>query len=117
MLIPNNEAISLAITNGDLPLSNNPTEIVDKSKVKRFLEYHIVRNSFAIDGKKTGTYQTICKDVEGDAMALTVVVNQPNKLQVKDNVNRVIDADVSLSNQLGQRVVIHSLAGYLKHGI
>lgn len=117
MLIPTNAAITSAIANGDLPAAVNPTDVALREKIKKFLEYHIVRNSFAIDGKKTGTFQTICKDVEGEVQTLQVTLNQVDKLQVKDNVGRVIDATATNSNQLGQRVVVHSIAGYLKHGI
>ncbi|WP_293882907.1 fasciclin domain-containing protein [Sphingobacterium sp. UBA1498] len=117
MLIPNNAAIASAVANGDLPSSIAPTAQADIDKVTRFIQYHITRNSFAIDGKKTGYFQSLCKNVEGDAQSMQVSVNQINKLQVVDNLNRTIDADVDQSNQLGQRVLIHSLKGYLKHGL
>jgi uncharacterized surface protein with fasciclin (FAS1) repeats len=117
MLIPNNAAIAAAVSAGDLPAANAPTSQADIDKVTRFIQYHITRNSFAIDGKKTGYFQTLCKNVDGDAQSVQVVLNQKNKLQVMDNEGRVIDANVAQSNLLGQRVVIHSISGYLKHSL
>ncbi|WP_293941417.1 MULTISPECIES: fasciclin domain-containing protein [unclassified Sphingobacterium] len=117
MLIPNNAAIAAAIAEGDLPSANAPTSQVDIDKVTRFIQYHITRNSFAIDGKKTGYFQTLCKNIDGDAQSVQVVLNQKNKLQVMDNAGRVVDANIAQSNLLGQRVVIHSISSYLKHGL
>lgn len=117
MLIPNNEAIAAAVASGDLPSSPTSTSQPDIDKVTRFIQYHIVRNSFAIDGKKTGFFQSLCKDIEGDAQSIQVVDNEVNRLRLMDNLNRTIEADVSQSNLLGQRVLIHSLKGYLKHGL
>ncbi|WP_286734548.1 MULTISPECIES: fasciclin domain-containing protein [Sphingobacterium] len=117
LLIPNNEAIANAVANGDLPTATAPTAQADIDKVTRFIQYHIARNSFAIDGKKTGFFQSLCKNVDGDAQSIQVAVNLVNKLQVMDNLNRTVEADVVQSNQLGQRVLIHSLKGYLKHGL
>lgn len=117
LLIPNNEAIAAAIANGDLPAAENTTDVVLKNKITLFLQYHIARNSFAIDGKKQGTFETLCKDVEGNTQVVEVVTNQNNSLQIKDNSNNLVEADVAKSNQLGQRIVIHSLSGYLRNGI
>jgi Fasciclin domain. len=117
MLIPNNEAIASAVANNDLPTATAPTGQADIDKVTRFLQYHIARNSFAIDGKKTGYFQSLCKDIDGNAQSLQVVLNQVNRLQLKDNKNRVIEADVAQSNQLGQRVMVHLINGYLNHGL
>ncbi|WP_437920487.1 fasciclin domain-containing protein [Sphingobacterium sp. LRF_L2] len=117
MLIPNNDAIDQAIANGDLPSVVNSTSTLDQDKVKRFIQYHIVRNTFAIDGRKTGTFQTLCRDVAGDLQSIVVTLNQTNALQVSDNVGQTVSADVPKSNQLGQRILIHSLNGYLQNGI
>jgi uncharacterized surface protein with fasciclin (FAS1) repeats len=117
MLIPNNEAIASAVANNDLPTATAPTAQADIDKVTRFIQYHIARNSFAIDGKKTGYFQSLCKDIDGNAQSLQVVLNQVNRLQLKDNKNRVIETDVPQSNQLGQRVMVHLINGYLNHGL
>ncbi|MFD1768682.1 fasciclin domain-containing protein [Sphingobacterium suaedae] len=117
MLIPTNDAMDQAVANGDLPASDNPGGQVEKDIVKRFIQYHILRNSFAIDGKKTGSFESLCKDIDGAAQSVQVVINQTNKLQVRDNMGRTVDADITQSNQLGQRVLIHSMKGYLQHGI
>ncbi|HLS36896.1 MAG TPA: fasciclin domain-containing protein [Sphingobacterium bovisgrunnientis] len=117
LLIPNNAAINAAIANGDLPPAENTTDVVLRNKIKLFLQYHITRNTFAIDGKKVGTFETLCKNVEGETLALDVIINQNNRLQIRDNQSNLVEADVANSNQLGQRVLIHSLSGYLKNGI
>jgi len=117
LLIPNNDAIANAVANNDLPASSAPADQASIDKITRFIQYHIARNSFAIDGKKTGFFQSLCKNVDGDAQSIQVAVNLVNKLQVMDNLNRTVEADVVQSNQLGQRVLIHSLKGYLKHGL
>ncbi|MCA5003835.1 fasciclin domain-containing protein [Sphingobacterium bovistauri] len=115
-LIPNNAAIDAAIANNHLPASPTTTDIVLKNRINLFLQYHITRNSFAIDGKKKGTFETLCKDIEGTTQVLEVLINQNNRLQIRDNALNLIEADVVNSNQLGQRLVIHSLSGYLRHG-
>lgn len=117
LVIPNNEAIDEAIANGDLPAVPNPTSVLDIEKTKRFIQYHIVRNTFAIDGKKTGAFETLCKDIEGTILSITITQNQTNSLQIRDNANQVTSADVTNSNRLGQRLLVHSLNGYLQNGI
>lgn len=117
ILVPNNAAIAQAVTDGELPASPTTTDLAQRDKIKRFLQYHIVRNAFAIDGKKTGTFQTICRNIDGDIQAITVVTNQPSQLSVRDNMGNTISADVANSNRLAQRVVVHSMNGYLKNGL
>lgn len=117
ILVPNNAAIAQAVADGNLPASPTTTDLVQRDKIKRFLQYHIVRNSFAIDGRKTGTFQTICRNIDGDVQALTVVTNQANQLSVRDNIGNIISADIANSNRLAQRVVVHSMNGYLKNGL
>ena len=117
LLIPNNAAMDAAVANNDLPASATTTDVVLKNKINLFLQYHITRNSFAIDGKKRGTFETLCKDVEGNTQVLEVLINQNNRLQIRDKAQNLIEADVANSNQLGQRIVIHSLSGYLRNGI
>lgn len=117
MLIPNNTAIALAVANGDLPASTAPSDQAGKDKIKRFIQYHILKNSFAIDGKKTGLFETLCRNIDGEAQSVTVVLNQTDRLSVRDNLGNTVDADVANSNQLGQRTLVHSLNGYLKNGL
>ncbi|GAB3412876.1 fasciclin domain-containing protein [Niabella aquatica] len=117
MLIPNNAAIAQAVTNGDLPAATNPSAQADKDKIKRFIQYHILKNSFAIDGKKTGVFESLCKDIEGNTQPVTVVQNTMNQLTVRDNLGNSVSADVAKSNLLAQRVLIHSMNGYLKNGL
>ena len=117
MLVPNNAAIALAVANGDLPASATPGDQAGKDKVKRFIQYHILKNSFAIDGKKTGLFETLCRNIDGEAQSVTVVLNQANRLSVRDNLGNTVEADVANSNQLGQRTLVHSLNGYLKNGL
>ncbi|HRB79713.1 MAG TPA: fasciclin domain-containing protein, partial [Niabella sp.] len=117
MLIPNNAAMALAVSKGDLPAATNPSAQLDKDKVKRFIQYHIAKTSVAIDGKKQGVLETICKDIEGVTQPLTITLNTNNQLNVRDNLGNSISADFANSNLLGQRVLIHSMNGYLKHGL
>lgn len=117
MLVPNNEAIAQAVANGDLPSSTKPGDQAGKDRIKRFIQYHILKNSFAIDGKKTGLFETLCRNIEGEAQSVTVVLNQPDQLGVRDNSGNVVNADVANSNLLGQRTLVHSLNGYLKNGL
>lgn len=117
MLIPNNEAIQQAIVNGDLPSSPTTTDPAERERINRFLQYHIVRNSFAIDGKKTGQFQSLARNPAGELMTLTVVANQSNSLVVRGNDGADVSADVSNSNGLAQRTMVHVLNGYLKHGL
>ena len=117
LLIPNNEAIASAIINGDLPANPATTDVIQQEQIKRFIQYHIIRNTFAIDGRKTGAFETLCKDIEGTTLGITVTQNQTNSLQVRDTNDRVVSADVAHSHKLGQRLLVHSLNGYLQNGI
>lgn len=117
LLIPNNDAIAAAVANGDLPANPATGDVVEQERIKRFIQYHIIRNTFAIDGKKTGVFETLCKDIEGTTIEITVTENQATSLQVRDTNNGVVSADVSNSNKLGQRLLVHSLNGYLQNGI
>jgi uncharacterized surface protein with fasciclin (FAS1) repeats len=117
LLIPNNAAIDEAIANGDLPATYKPTSTLEIDQVKRFVQYHIIRNTFAIDGKKTGVFETLCKDIEGTIQGITVVQNQAASLQIRDNNDSITSADIANSNRLGQRLLVHSLNGYLRNGI
>lgn len=117
MLVPDNAAIAQAVTNGDLPESTAPSSQIDKDKVKRFIQYHILRTSFAIDGKKIGVLESLCKDIEGNTQAVTIVQNSTNLLTVRDNEGNTISANVGNSNLLAQRVLVHSMSGYLKNGL
>ncbi|GAB3028221.1 fasciclin domain-containing protein [Niabella terrae] len=117
MLVPNNAAMAQAIANGDLPASDSPGGQGEKDQVKLFILYHILKNSFAVDGKKTGVFESLCKDIDGNAQPVTVVANTTDQLQVQDNLGNTISADVANSNHLAQRVLVHSMNGYLKNGL
>lgn len=118
MLVPTNEAIQQAITNGDLPSDPATTDVAQRERIGRFLQYHIVRNNaFVTDGKKRGTFQTVARDAAGDYMTIQVVTNQPTNLVVRDNTGANVSLDVARSNGLAQRTMVHVLNGYLNHGL
>ncbi|SER60603.1 fasciclin domain-containing protein [Pedobacter rhizosphaerae] len=124
IFIPTNTAIQAAVTAGLLPkLANGspnytPTDASDISKVSKFIQYHIIKNSVASDGQKTGSFETLLKDESGDAAKVTVTTNTTNSLILRDVTNtsvNVLLGAADRSNVLSNRTVIHQINSYLKY--
>jgi uncharacterized surface protein with fasciclin (FAS1) repeats len=113
-LIPTNTAITDAITNGILPGSTTTTDPLLRGKINDFLKYHIVKNSFSLDGKKTGTFESLYKDLD-DNTKVVRVTNTTNPVSLTDESGRTISFNPNDSNKLGDRVLIHSLSSYLDY--
>ncbi|MXV17343.1 fasciclin domain-containing protein [Hufsiella ginkgonis] len=124
--IPTNAAIMAAVKKGLLPgniLTGDPnftpTAAADKDKVTNFINYSIL-NKFAVaaDGKKDGLFPTLLKDVNGNTRYVTVYYpagNVPSQMQIWDGQRKANDPattatiNISFSNNLGNRALIHSL--------
>jgi uncharacterized surface protein with fasciclin (FAS1) repeats len=124
VFIPTNTAIQAAVNAGLLPkLANGspnyvPTDALDISKVSKFIQYHIIKNSVASDGQKTGSFETLLKDESGDAAKVTVTTNTTNSLILRDVTNtsvNVLLGAADRSNVLSNRTVIHQINSYLKY--
>lgn len=114
LLIPNNSAMAAARTNGLLPAFPFSGQ-VNIDKVKNFIKYHIIKNSFAIDGKKTGTFESLYKDLDDVVHVVKVTENTPSNINITDDANKIVTTDYTNSNLLGNRIVIHSLNNYLDY--
>lgn len=117
VFIPSNTAIQDAINNGWLPASATSTATADIDKVTRFLQYHILsKNTVVPDGKKTGSYETLLKNQDGEAV-LIKITNQPDNLQITDALHATPTASVvpANSNVLSSRAVIHQINQYLQY--
>ena len=120
--VPNNAAIVQAVKDGLLPgtvatgVPNfAPTLQSDKDLVNNFILNHILNKVTVVpDGKKIGTYETLFKNVSGDAGQLSIT-SALNSMQIKDNYNRTSNVVIANSNNLADRCVIHLIDGYLKY--
>jgi len=120
--VPNNAAIVQAVKDGLLPGTPAtgvpnfaPTLQSDKDLVNNFILNHILNKVTVVpDGKKIGTYETLFKNVSGDA-GQVAITSALNSMQIKDNYNRVSNVVIANSNNLADRCVIHLIDGYLKY--
>lgn len=117
---PNNNAIRQAITDGLLPgtaaVPNfTPTTTADRVKVEKFLQYHILdKRSIIADGKDVGSFATLLKNSNGDA--LTISVQYPAGIfELGDGFGRKAHMITALSNELSNRTTIHLIDNYLKY--
>jgi uncharacterized surface protein with fasciclin (FAS1) repeats len=126
VFVPNNAAIKAAAVAGLIPqtspgsgipnLTNNPAwTAAQKDSINDFIKYHfITRTTIAIDGKKSGTYETTYKKPTGDAGTLSVT-NTVSSLQVRDEKARTANAIPANSNNLADRAIIHLIDNYLQY--
>lgn len=123
VLVPDNAAIQAAVNAGKLPGTGtgptrmpnfNPTNAQEREQVANFIYYHILNKKSVIpDGKESGNVETLLKNSQGDAVAVTVL-NSPGAMQLTDNVNRKANLKVDRSNNLSNRTVIHLIDNYLQ---
>lgn len=123
MLAPDNAAIAQAIKDGLLPgtkatgalPTSAPTNVAQKDLVRKFILYHIINGeSVAVDGKKADNYLTLLQTESGDNTLLNVI-NQPNNLVITDRAGRTSQVNFNFSNQLSNRMLIHSISNYLNY--
>ncbi|TKC10458.1 hypothetical protein FA048_09745 [Pedobacter polaris] len=126
IFVPTNAAVQAAVTANLLPkLANGtpnfaPTDAAEISKVSKFIQYHIIKNTVANDGQKTGVFESLLKDDSGDAAKVTVTANTngPNVLTLRDVANSTVNVllgPTDRSNVLSNRTVIHQINTYLKY--
>jgi hypothetical protein len=126
ILVPNNNAVRQAITDGRLPGTPaspnfNPTLVADKLLVSNFILSHVIDKTTIIPDKKgIGFYPTLLRAANGDPY--TVNIQYPgNVFEVSDQLGvRTAHLLYGLNNQtssdqLSNRTVIHLLDNYLKH--
>ncbi|GAA3941701.1 hypothetical protein GO495_09030 [Chitinophaga oryziterrae] len=124
VLIPTNAAISTAVKEGWLPgdattgtPNFTPTTDVDKEKVNRFINYHIINKSTIVpDGKKSGAFETLLRTTGGDLTFITIN-NQLNVMELRDAFNNSVLVNVARSNNLSNRAVIHSINNFLRYKV
>ncbi len=124
IFIPDNAAIQAAVNAGILPGTGtgavktpnfNPTTSPDRLKVSNFIYYHILNKRTVIpDGKESGAMETMQKDAKGDAVSLTII-NKAGDMQITDLLNRKAKVNISKSNNLSNRTVIHLIDNYLQY--
>lgn len=121
--IPDNAAITQAVKDGLLS-GDKTTGVLKKTKdlrapdfdlIRKFVLYHIVNGeSIASDGKKTDSYITLLQSDDGSPTLLSVS-NDPGDLTVVGYQNSSAKVIEAVSNQLGNRSVIHSINHYLNY--
>jgi uncharacterized surface protein with fasciclin (FAS1) repeats len=124
VFIPTNAAIQAAVNAGLLPkLANGtpnytPTIAGEISLVTKFIQYHIIKSAVATDGQKTGSFETLLKDDQGDPGRITITSNTTTSLVIRDITNssaNVLTGALDRSNVLSNRTVIHQINTYLKY--
>jgi len=115
VLAPTNTAIDDAITQGYLPASNTPSDVVGKNQVANFIRYHIIqKETIATDGLKEGGYVTLLQKDNGEPTTVAVTNHSPNSMQVRDMEANTVNVITASSNNLANRTLIHLLDGFLK---
>jgi uncharacterized surface protein with fasciclin (FAS1) repeats len=124
VFIPNDAAIKQAVidkilpgtVNGAVVTPNyNPTDPNDIALVSKFILYHILnKTTVAPDGVKSGSYETLFKDSNGDTGTL-LIQNQLNNLRIADMNGRTSAVVNNNSNVLSNRTLIHQIDNYLKY--
>ena len=123
ILVPNNAAIAQAIKDGLLPgnvttgalPTTAPTNQVQLDLIRKFILYHIIQSeSIASDGKKSDNFITLLQ-TESGGVTLVNVLNQPANLLITDKKLRTATVTELVSNQLGNRSIIHSINKYLNY--
>lgn len=126
VFVPTNAAIVAAVRAGLLPGNTatgvpnfTATDGISVTLVNKFIQYHIINKATVVsDGEKTGQFESLLKDDNGDAAKINVSINTVNTLQLRDvtgaTVNVLLGAN-DRSNVLSNRTVIHQINTYLKY--
>ncbi len=122
LLVPTNNAISDAVQQGLLPGDQvtgtpdfDPSDQEDKQKVVDFINYHILdKNAVVPDGKKSGSFATFLKTLDGD-IKFVKVENQVNSMNLIDSKGNTAHVNIANSNHLCNRAVIHSIDKVLNY--
>ena len=122
-LIPTNEAIQQAVTDGFLPGTAtaepnfNPTSAEQRDQVARFIQYHIIAKEqvpFKNVTEEPRGYETIFKDVNGNTGILGVSY-RGGSLVITDAHNREATVVMANRNILSNRAIIHQIDNYLQY--
>ncbi|RZK60273.1 MAG: hypothetical protein EOO91_02075 [Pedobacter sp.] len=125
-LIPTKAAIIQAVKDRVLPGNQltgvptyNPTDFVGINLISKFIQYHIInKTAIASDGQKTGSFETLYKDDNGNTVLVKVTINTTDSIKLNDLTNReakVLLGPSDRSNVLSNRAVIHQIDNYLKY--
>jgi len=125
-LIPTKAAITQAVKDGFLPGNTttgaptyNPSDLIGKNLISKFIQYHIInKTAIASDGQKTGAFETLYKDDNGNTVLVKVITNTTSSILLNDITNRsanVLLGPSDRSNVLSNRAVIHQINNYLKY--
>jgi uncharacterized surface protein with fasciclin (FAS1) repeats len=112
-LIPDNNAIQAAITDKQLPATPMPTATQDIEQVTRFIQFHILKKPVINDGKTAGNIETTFRNLN-DQVGMVDVTNAPGLFLFKDPFGRMATLNATGSNELADRIVIHSINNYLQ---
>ncbi|HUC81783.1 MAG TPA: fasciclin domain-containing protein [Flavisolibacter sp.] len=125
-LVPNKAAIENAIRDNMLPGTVSGTTVTPKftgytsaeiEKVQKFIKYHILKKSYAVDGQGGGSPESLFQLVSGEFGTVNVRNETGTSMVLTDMANRQASVVVgnNSSNQLGNRITIHLINNYLKY--
>jgi uncharacterized surface protein with fasciclin (FAS1) repeats len=120
IFVPDSAAICQAIADGLLPGTPaapnfNPTSTPDKVLVEKFIQYHVIDKRTVIpDGKDTGGFLTLYKNIVGDVVQISIEY-PGNVFEITDAFGRKAHIVPGFANELSNRTVIHLIDNYLKY--
>lgn len=126
-LIPDNDAIVAAVNAGLLPGTGTapnkvplfaPTDATDKEKVAKFIQYHIIKKSVIANGAQNSTNaESLYRSLFTDKVGYVAIADPggESNLTFTDDFARTITVNTAGSNVLADRIVFHSLKGYLMY--
>jgi uncharacterized surface protein with fasciclin (FAS1) repeats len=113
-LIPDNDAIDKAVLKGLLPATYTPSDDVVKTKVRNFIEYHILKKSVIANGKVTDPTESLYRSISDEIGFVTPVISN-GVLSFRDAKGKTALLNAANSNVLADRVVFHSINTYLEY--
>lgn len=121
IFIPTKAAIVNAVKQGWLPgtpatgvPNYKPTVAADQQLVAHFIQAHIINGtSVATDGVKTGAFPTLFKNLNGDAVNLTIS-GTINNIKVTDGTGNSANL-IAPVNTLANFALIHQIDNFMKY--
>lgn len=124
LFVPTNAAIEQAVRDEILP-GNAATGVPnfnpaqgDAEKVSKFIKYHLLnKKTIAADGKTDDalSVETLLTNLEGGKEYISVT-RQASGLLLRDSKGNTTTTNLSYSNNLSNRTLIHSINKVLKYG-
>jgi uncharacterized surface protein with fasciclin (FAS1) repeats len=115
-LIPTNEAMQKAISEGYLPADTVSTDNLIIEKIRDFLQYHIInKNIVILNGRQNGGFECFLNTL--DKGPTHVIIDQDKNVpyfRITDMMGRTANMVVPNSNNLANKAILHQIDNYLR---